>query len=53
MGWYSREEAFEVTGLDPDEYDSLAAIAVGKLDEEHEEGAPNSRKPLSDIIHNM
>ncbi len=53
MAGFSRDKAFEAAGVDPGEYDSIAAIAVGKLDEEHESGEPNSRKSLSDMIKKM
>jgi len=57
MGGYDKEKAFSVTGMDPDQYNVICAIAIGKIggasllpeDLEARE-VPSSRKELDEII---
>jgi nitroreductase len=60
MAGFDREKAFALLRLDPEKYDILAAIAVGKLDAPYklplafqDAEKPNARKPLSEIYHEM
>lgn len=57
MGGFDAEKAFSVTGMDPDQYNAVCAIAVGKIgdanslsNEQRENEAPNSRKALHEIV---
>jgi len=56
MAGFSREKACELLGVPEEEYDAMAAIAVGmygdgdKLDERFRETEkPNTRKPLAEV----
>jgi nitroreductase len=56
MAGFSREKAYELLGVPEEEYDAMAAIAVGmygdrdKLDAQFlETEKPNTRKPLSEV----
>jgi len=58
MAGFSRQKAFEVTGVLPQEYEAMAAIAVGRrgdvsiLPEDFAAmESPNKRKPLGDMVY--
>ena len=58
MGGYDQEKAFTVTGMDPDEYNVICAIAIGKKGDTgslpkdlKDNEAPSSRKILDEIIY--
>lgn len=59
MGGFDIDKAYEVTGMDPDEYNVICAIAIGKMadpdslpDELKEREAPSDRKAVEEIAIN-
>lgn len=57
MGGFDADKALELTGLDPDEYSSVCAVAVGKLDDVNElpdalreRESPSDRIALNEIM---
>ena len=58
MGGFDEQKAFAVTGVDPEEYNVLCAIAIGKMADPGElpenirkNETPNSRKPLHELVY--
>lgn len=57
MGGFDSEKAFAVTGMNPEEYDVVCAIAIGAQGDAStlEQGPkemekPNGRKPISELV---
>ncbi|OOG24128.1 nitroreductase [Thioalkalivibrio denitrificans] len=57
MGGFDQDKAYEVTGVDPDEYNAICVIALGRradadvLPEDlRERETPSDRNPLDDMI---
>ncbi len=50
MGGYDPDKAFTVTNMDPDKYDVVCAIAVGKIDKTSNRESQSSRKSLDEIV---
>ena len=56
MGGFDADKAFAVTGTNPDEYNVICAVAIGKQGDtselpgaQRERETPSERNPLSDI----
>lgn len=57
MAGFSTDKAFEITGIDRDEYNALCAVAIGKKgsadglpDDLRQREMPNDRKGMSEIV---
>jgi len=57
MAGFSAEKAYEVTGMDPAEYDAICAVAVGKVgdpqslpEDLRNRETPNDRKAISELV---
>lgn len=57
MGGFDQDKAFAATGLDPDKYTALCAVAIGKMgdadelpEEIREREKPSGRKALEDML---
>jgi len=59
MAGFSVDKAFAITGVDPDEYNAICAIAVGRLgepatlpDDLRKREVPSDRKTMDEIVFN-
>lgn len=57
MAGFSADEAYEVTGVNPDEYNAICAVAIGRRgdasslpDDLKQREAPNERKTMDEIV---
>lgn len=57
IGGYDTEQAFKLTGIDPNDYNAICAIAIGKQGDSNQlpenlqrNEAPSDRKPVSEFV---
>jgi nitroreductase len=56
MGGFDAEKAFAVTGMDPEQYNVICAVAIGKIgdansltEDQRDNETPSPRKPIDEI----